>query len=839
MKSLPQHRKTETVTPRNYSLDINQQTGTADRLSLDADPGGINLLHKSTLTAFGAMTYTPVDSEAAMKPSGPPGDVESVHLDERRAYAPVVEESSDRVVGRNESTGHSITYDLGEDGFDVWLEGDLPFADQVGLDLDFAFMDVDQDAPAEYQYTVQSPYCSDDRSVCYVYLSRPTPPGVLVVALTPALWRLRYGRGGFGEEGWIPPAYSTPLHAILGLQMLARVDSALDSSGTPGPIRQGVRVRFPDNLSEARSYMSEEMGLPLISAPTLGCESGDELQFAVNAPVTRVQLTDPRGNTSPVSLETGDDATRIGRVNPEEEGFYTLRAWDESGRSSDLVLRSGASWSDTLRRSVEDKDPVPSFNSEGLFWADAMAIARGWFGPDEHWDRCLYDMLVRIHMQGLDDDQLPDWPAPEPTSLPEEANRDEHWYTRAPIPEPHNYLERTFSPFHAYKNDRIQDSASLIELFLLAADAYGEETFYEQAVRMGEAVVKDNIDEQGRIYMTSSHDPNTRRDYTTVLPPSQHLVQLWQAMRERDDERAPKMRRTILKVADYLVERGFEFPTEGPQPHLRWTEDGSISCTALSLLYIYHHVEARPQYLDFAEKVLDFHESWGMDAPDVRMHGSSFRYWETQWENDQEGRAINAGHPWTLWRAEALYWYAIEKRDPQRLLQSYNGYWTNRCKFMPDGSTYACFTPDYIPDRPRRFELVHSYPETEDPCIAYYLWPRSVETWLRTAAIVDANAAGCDADCGPVGLNARLEMGGNDVPTLIPQAPFFDRLLLLSVDAGRIQITTDTPIDVLSDGPIGIVKGRRSERSEPGSVSVEPENGSIILSAGRDANALH
>ena len=816
---------------RIYDIDIKRESCTLNRLSLKSDPGGINLTHRSTLTAFGALAYTRRDEPARMAPSDLPANVEAVHLPERRAYAPMTEQSADRVVGHNPATGHTITYELGTEGFDLWLEGEMPFADQVGLDLDVAFMDVDQDAPEQYQFLPICPYTSADRSVSYVYLSRPTGPGMLIVALTPALWRLRYGRGGFGEAGWVPWAYSAPLHAILGLQMLARVDSALEPDAQPGPIRQGIRVRFPETLQEARRYMAREMGMPLLSAPTLGCEAGDALKLAVSAPATGAKLIDPAGDETPVTLDQVDEDTQAGTVVPRAEGFYTVKAWNAAGYTSDLTIRCGADWLRTLRRSVEGKPPVASFNAEGQFWAHAMAMARAWFGADDHWDRCLYDMLVRVHMQGVPAERLPEMPAGEPTDLPAQAKTDEKGiYLRSPWPEPHQHLERTFSPYHMYKNDRLQDAATLIELFLLGADAYGEEAFYEQAVRMAEAIVADNIEPSGRMGIVNHHNPLMTHDYTTVMPPLQHLVQLWTRMARRGDPRADGLEGPLLRVGDHLVERGFEFPTEGVFPHQRWTEDGSIACTALSLLYLYWHVEQKPAYWKAAQEILAFYEkTWGIDAPDVRMLGSSFRYWETQWENDQEGRAINAGHPWTLWRAEALYWDAMVSRSARRLLSSYNGYWSNRCKFMADGSTYSCFTPDYIPDRPRRFALTHRYPQKTDPCIAYYLWPRAAETWFRTAALVSARAAECDFDTGEIALNGRLERDDDGSRLLRPQAPAFDRFFLLSSDDQPVRVEADRPITALSDAPLRVLRGRAGEASALRGTTVEPENGAIEL----------
>ncbi|MFW5894028.1 MAG: hypothetical protein ACOCUY_02730 [Verrucomicrobiota bacterium] len=565
------------MTQRTYTLDINRQTSTVNRLALKTDPGGINLTHRSTLTAFGAVAYTRHSEPAEMKPSDLPLNVDAVHLNEHRIYAPVIEETENRVRGKNPVTGHTVTYELADDGFDLWFEGDLPDANQVGLDLDVAFMDVDQDAPENYQYTVQCPYCSEDRSVSYVYLSRPTGPGMLIVGLTPATWRLRYGRGGFGEVGWIPHAYSAPLHAVLGLQMLARVDSALDPTGKPGPVRQGVRIRFPETLREARRYMARDMGLPLLSAPTLGCEAGETLRFTVSSSAQRATLESPDGAVTPVDLEPVDDDAQKGEVTLVTEGFYTLKTSDDQGHASDMVLRCGAPWLDTLKRSVFNKKGHSGLSAEGQYWAHSMVLARKHIGANEQMERYLYDILVRILMQGDDTVKLP---PREPTHLVEDVRREDGWYLRAPCPEPHTSDGTEFSAFHMFKCDRVQDAANMIELLLLAADAYDENAFYEQAIRMAEAIIHDNIDEAGRIYRTSEYDPNITRDYTTVIAPLQNLTQLWRAMDARRDPRADRLKTIVLKVADYLVLRGFDFPTEGHLPHQRWTEDGSISCTA-------------------------------------------------------------------------------------------------------------------------------------------------------------------------------------------------------------------------------------------------------------------
>lgn len=780
---------------RSYSLKIHPHSGTVEYLSVPSDPACINLVNRGHLTGFGVLTWSQRGEKSAwMAPSGAPMNVEAVHLDERRAFAVAEEATPDSVVCRNRITGHTLKYTFAEDYFDLWLEGELPEADQVGLDLDVAFMDLRQNDPPEYQYTVQSPYRSADRSLCYVYLARPVPPGMLVTCLTPAAgWRLRYGRNKSA-----PPAYRLPMHTVLGLQMLARFDSHVDPLSVPGPVKFGVRISFERNLALARKSISCGLGVPLISAPALGAEAGSALRFQVEGPAAGAELVQPDGRRSSVVLTPDGKGGAVGTVTLPSEGFYTLGVRNAAGRGSDLVLHAGADWLQTLRRSLAALEPGVPANAEGTYWAHAMCLGRKWFGADPGQDAFLYDALVRIHGQGMDASLLGDLSTPaRPTPVSTQMAARNGYYLRAPLPVPHEFLGKKFSAFHLYENDRVQDAFALVQLYILAADTFGSDEFIRHAIRIADAHVADNTDESGRVFCLTS-DGRSLHDYTTVIAPLQALADLVVALERRGDPAAGRFREACRKGAGYLVRRGMDFPTEGIPPHERWTEDGSIACTALTLLYIHRYVEQRPEWLEMAGRVLDYHEAWGMDVPDVRVNGSSYRYWETQWEGDQEGRAINAGHAWTLWRAEALYYWALAKKDAVRLLQSWNGFETNRCKFAPDGRTFACFTPDYMPDRPRRFELTHCYPHNPDRALAFYLWPRVADTWLRTVAVIDPREIGFEEGCGPAVLNGSLREDGAGGWKLESKAPFFNRLFLATRTVRKLILDTTRDIEIVS-----------------------------------------
>ncbi len=778
-------------TKRSYSIKLQPESGIVERLSIPSDPPGINLASRTELTGFGAMAYVPRSEKSIwMADSGFPLNTQSVHMDEKRVFAPVREVGENYAICRNSIKGHTVKYEFDDDYFDIWLEGDLPDCDQVALDLDVPFMDFRQDDPPEYQFTVKSPYRSEDRSLCYMFLARPTGPGMLFTCLTPAAgWRLRYGR-----YYTAPSQYILPTHAIHGLQMVARFHSAIDKEATPGPIKLGVRISFHDTLYEAQKFISRSLKVPLLNAIVQGGEKGTRINFSTIGEATGAELICPDGKKQEVILKNASSDKYTGTIELGDEGFYKLRTWNNTNRGSDLILHSGISWSETMNRSLATLDPILPVNAEASYWIHSMCIARMIFGKNLQHDKYLFDALIRIKMQGM---PIPiELSETEATHIALKMPKDGKWYLHAAIPEPHHFLGKTYSPFHYYKKERIQDSFADIQLFILAAKAFKCNEFIEHAVRMADALISDNIDESGVVYRLTE-DGTDLIDYTTVICPLQAIIDLTVELENRKDKRAERYRALTGKIADFLVHRDLFFPTEGVSPHERWTEEGSIACTALSLLYAYWYIGKRREWLDAAGKVLDYHESWCLNAPDVRMNGSTNRYWETQWEGDGEGRAICAGHGWTLWRAEADFFWALATLDAKRLINSWNGFETSRCKFFPNGYVASCFTPDYLPDRPTRYELVHSYPIKPDRSLSYYVWPRLLETWMRTVAVVDNPE---DKTLLTLNCHAEFDISTNRF-VIKPLAPLFNRIIIISDCDKHLYVEYDKPFEICSKRP--------------------------------------
>lgn len=327
--------------------------------------------------------------------------------------------------------------------------------------------------------------------------------------------------------------------------------------------------------------------------------------------------------------------------------------------------------------------------------------------------------------------------------------------------------ETDYPAYHISGSDRIQEQFTGISILLEAYKVFGDEKYLEHAVLSLTELVNDRIDD-GRIWCLCG---GKESDYTTVCAPVIAIADMALFLEENGDARGKIFKSTAVKVADYLVGRGFDFPTEGVvrDGKEREYEDGSISCTALSVLYVCKKIKYKEEYINFAKEILSLHNAWTMYTPDARMYQSSFRWWETIWEGDGDGPAICAGHAWAIWRAEALFWYGLLTSDDKALLDSWNGYVTNFAKITFDGKSYSCFEPDFIKgggmdwaksgllqlkgeDLSLKYEIGHSYPKHTDNSLSRYVWARYDATWQDSAAIVCSGGE-------VVGINAEIKSG--------------------------------------------------------------------------------
>ncbi len=338
-----------------------------------------------------------------------------------------------------------------------------------------------------------------------------------------------------------------------------------------------------------------------------------------------------------------------------------------------------------------------------------------------------------------------------------------------------------YPAYHIHQSIRIQEQFFGISILLEMFKLTNKQSYLDFAVHAAETIVNTYQKETGAFETFSGED------YTTVCAPMIPLVDLTLALKDlQRDKEADYFAQSAKKAAEHLVKRGLRFPTEGGIKGVtnEVMEDGSISCTALSLLYYCRYIECVPSYIDFSKKVLEFHDWWRSYTPDVRIYMSTMRWWETKWEGDGTGCAICCGHAWSIWRAEADFHMAVLTKDPNYFMQSWNGFMTNFSKINNSGESYACYQPDYFPggglegirrsllqlseeDLKKRYEIVHDYPRHPDNSLSRYVWVRFCATWQHTAVIMKN-------DTRTVCLNCELEDTTIKKNAFIEQTYLFD-----------------------------------------------------------------
>lgn len=606
------------------------------------------------------------------------------------------------VVLTDSKNGITTEYRLEEHGLRITTESENEDLSAFGFRLN---LNVIGKKGNDYrnQLLLSSPYSSYDGRYQYYVMTRPKG-GFLLVAV-------------MGEcDGWRNDYYMWG-HFIKALRYYASFDRVYHGSGKK---KLTLCLRYAESEEEVYQLLHTLYGVPICRLVT-GGNVGGKGYVTLTPDTTSLTVIDPKGSSSTVKTE-GKTTLALPLT---EEGFYTVIPHDEDGKEG----MSATLWYAKDLRELFDRacdgirqpyHPDRNLCEGGCFlWAWLLNMRLG--------GHRRYDLPTKEDLAVVLGDTDP---TPRRTILPVATEK--------------------HPPYHIYRSERVQEQFFGVSILLEAYRVYGEERFLTYAVEAANTLLTHHFD-GGKVF-------SNENDYTTVTAPVIPLVDLALFLKERGDDRYLPFEKKAIELADFLLARGFDFPTEGVENDEtdREYEDGSISCTALSVLYVCLKLKYDKRYLDFAEQVLSFHNAWKMYTPDARMYGSSFRTWETIWEGDGEGPALCAGHAWTIWRAEALFYLGLLTGKDELILDSWNGYVTNFCKTQKDGSMYACYEPDYIrgggidfvkaklsqlapEDLPVQYRIAHDYPKHIDSSLSRYAWVRAEETWLRTAALLKIN----------------------------------------------------------------------------------------------------
>ncbi len=614
------------------------------------------------------------------------------------AYDSVIAEEN-KVRCRNKKLSIDTVYMLKDDRLVIESYADNREISQFGIDLNLNFLSK-KNGTYIGQLLPSSPYTSRNGDKMYCIMPVIGCGFCIVMAKTVCrAWKINYSEYSYG-------------HFIQHFQMLSALDERYGREGSNNII---LEIAFADTIAECYRKIQESYGCPMLYSEVTGT-FGRFIDVKLIGEADYVTVLHGKEERNlPVS---GD---RV-RVNSAGYGICHVVPYRNGEPGLDTVLWFGEDMDRLFEKSCETvREPYHNDENlcEGMTWCWALLSYMAVHNSNRY--RSKTDKALKIVM-GEGERLLP-------------RN------TIAPYP------VGKLPAYHIYQSERIQEQFFGISILTEQYKVTGERRYLDFAVKSAEAMVESYQQQNGAFVQHS--------DYTTVCAPVIAIIDLAAELRGVDPERAEYFSESAARAVQYLVDRGLHFPTEGivSEENDEEMEEGSISCTALSLLYYCRYIKYVEEYVAFAEKVLRLHDWWRCYTPDVRLYMSTMRWWETIWEGDGTGPGICAGHAWSIWRAEADFHMGVLTGKAEYFLSSWNGYMTNFSKITPEGESYSCYQPDYFTgggdpeirqtllqlseeDMEKRYELTQDYPRHYDHSLSRYVWVRACRTWRKSAVVI-------------------------------------------------------------------------------------------------------
>ena len=602
------------------------------------------------------------------------------------------------------------------DGVALTLSCEGAAVDGTGIFLPFNFISR-KNGCWQQQLTVSSPYRTADGHT-FFFLKRPDGNNLVCIA----------GRPIDGYQINYSPYLAG--HFIRGITFWIQKDSAY---ATPRRVHRSIRVYIApaDSYSSAMAIAGRLWNMPGLTYEGSSVQAGNRFVFQTVGQWDEIRVTAPSGK---MQVLTQPEFT------PEEYGFYRAVPFRSGRPGMDCTVfcydELGAMYGRACRSIVQDKKQVIGFAKDGTpVYKPPFCSYRGY----EDFNLCEHAMWAWAQLEYLN-------------RYENDPRLDEDVQNLLRIMAPENAINlprATYDPLNHYNtvtDHRIQEAYNGVNILLAAYRRYGDERLLELAVTVLTHRIRADRHEDGGLYRHGSDGATAEvANYTTVTAMVIPVADMACLLERKHDPRGVWFRAVAIGMADHLVRRGMDFPTEGGAnddagPEV---EEGSMSCSALTVLYVAAKLEKKQAYLDFAGQVLALHDAYTVHTPHPCMFRSSLRWWETVWEGDSDGPAVCYGHAWSIWRAEAEYWYGLLCYDDERLLDSWNCFMSNFSKTDENGNMYAIYQHDAIScgavnthgkdmDRSDRT----GFPRRVDKTLSRYAWARGAHTWFETVAVL-------------------------------------------------------------------------------------------------------
>lgn len=631
-----------------------------------------------------------------------------------------------------------------------------------GIMLPFNFLGK-KNGEWQRQFTFSSPYHTQDKKHYMFYLVRPGGKNLAVIAETEIEgYRVNYS-----------PFLSG--HYIMGLQLLTCFDKAY---GRKSRLENRVRLHLVpvESYAEALECACGIWNIPSLYYESASAFIGSPFRFIRGRNCEKIKIIPPSGG----ALFTAGD-----EYIPREYGIYTAVPYSSGGVSgADVSFFAHGGFAEMFDKACasleQGRNNILGTGAGGKpIFQPAHLTYRGFddYNLCEHAMWCLCE-LKYMQLAGLKEPYAGD----TENLLNIVLGRGDVRLDCCTID----------GNFFTLNSTRIQEAYNGASILLNAYKTFGKSEYLEAAVALITARLDGDLSEKGAILRRGSDGTTAEiADYTTVTCMIIPVVDLAAELRRRGDLRCEYFETAAEKIADFVVARGLDFPTEGGFDELvnREVEEGSMSCSALTVLYAARFIKCKSEYLQYAERVLSLHDAFTVYTPHPVMFRSTLRWWETIWEGNSDGPAVCYGHAWSIWRAEAEYWYAMLCFDDERLFDSYNCFMTNLSKEDINGNMYAIYQYEPISSgavSASGAQLDYSdregFPERTDNTLSRYVFFRGSETWFKTVALLENKILGAEEQDG----------------IILPFVPDFSVLYIGNVK-GTYKIKADRKIQIVTD----------------------------------------
>ncbi len=603
-------------------------------------------------------------------------------------------------------TQSSMTLSRTRYGLEINVKSTLNNFSEYGVSIPFNFMGKLKRGGWRKQYVVNNVFRSTDGKILYAYLTSPSGCNICVAAMN-------------NLAGWKADFPSYSCHYFEKLCLYANFDRAY------GPRERENEVSFQifpvKDYDDLLGKLSKILDIPFLDVDKTGGKIGSRVKLIPYGKIDSVRIVNDFSKT----CKTIPFQNEIEIEYESDTYLYPVRCRKgEAVVGGEAEIYGYADIIDTYRKTMDRVNLFRVFHRKNFEFDGNLCEHQCWMSAGlrflmKYGDRmnadekrrltnklnCLLDLIT------------------EPDSV--------NAIKRVTI------LNTPYAEYPAYNvfgDDRFQEEAFGMTILLDAYKYFGDRLYYDYLINTMDSFLNTYQKEDGSLRRFSGED------YSTVCCLIIPIIDVANFLADKDKARSDRYMESARKMAWHICRRGAVFPTEGAgnrDPEDQEMEDGSISCSALSLLYYCDNVEYVPEFITAAKEILDLHETWVMRSSSCGSKCSSLRWWETCWEGDQNGPAFCAGHAWTIWRAEGDWLYYKLTGDEKYYIKAFNGFMTNISKIRPDGNTYAIRNIDMIPGggfytdaECTVFRLQNKFPDTYDSGLSRYMWIRANDSIL-------------------------------------------------------------------------------------------------------------